>query len=129
MDNKSTFALRPLGSRKRVLLVVTKRDDCEQRSELLRRSGYEVDCADSTTSAVLMNRIHSYDIIVLPIELDCDSLQKISRRLQRQNPNATIACLADCRKPIPSLPPYRLLWQGEPPEYFVARIEALATTA
>jgi PleD family two-component response regulator len=129
MAHKSTFALRPLGARKRVLLVATNRDDCEQRSEFLRRRGYEVDCASSTADATAMSRVHSYDIIVLPIDLDCESLDKLGRKLQRQNPNATITCLADCKKPLPSLPGHCLLWKGEPLEYFLARMEALATTA
>lgn len=128
MTHKSEFALRPLGSHKRVLLVVTRQDSCEQRSELLRSRGYEVDCTTSTRSAVAMNRAKSYDIIVLPIDMDCDSLPKITRTLQRHNPNATIACLADCKKPLPALPGHCLLWKGEPLEYFVARVDALAVT-
>jgi CheY-like chemotaxis protein len=129
MAHKSTFALRPLGSRKRVLLVVSRRDNCERRSELLRSHGYEVDCTSSTASAIEMNRTNSYDIIVLSVELDCDTLQRISRTLQRQSPNVTVACLADCKKPLPALPGHCLLWKGEPMEYFLARMEALAVTA
>ena len=47
----------------------------------------------------------------------------------KRNPNAMIACLADCKKAIPPLPCDRLLWKGEPLEYFLARVEALAATA
>ena len=129
MEHKSTFAMRPIGMRKRVLLVGAAPGDVEQRSEFLRLRGYDVDSAACGESAVAMSRSHSYDLIVLPLELTNGCLEKISRKLQRLNPNATIACLADCKKPIPALPPDRLLWQGEPLEYFLARIDALAATA
>lgn len=129
MAHKSSFAMRPLGSRKRVLLVGASPSDAEQRSEFLRHRGYDVDSAACGESAIAMSRSHSYDLIVLPVESTNGCLEKICRKLQRLNPNTTIACLADCKKPIPALPPDRLLWQGEPLEYFLARIDALAATA
>lgn len=129
MAHKSTLAMRPLGSRKRVLLVGASPSDAEQRSAFLRLRGYDVDSAICGDSAVEMSRSHSYDLIVLPADLTNGCLEKVCRKLQRLNPNATIACLADCKKPIPALPPDRLLWQGEPLEYFLARIDALAATA
>ena len=129
MAHKSTFVMRPLGSRKRVLLFVENQEDGSRRSDFLRRRGYEVDYATCTEVALDMSRSRSYDIIVIPVELDCDALERLTRKLQRLNPNSTIACLADCKKPLPSLPSYKLLWKGEPLEYFLARVDALSATA
>jgi CheY-like chemotaxis protein len=129
MAHKSTFAMRPLGTRKRVLLVGATPSDAEQRSEFLRRRGYDVDSTLCSDAAVMLSRSHSYDLIVLPVEIANGSLDKLCRKLQRLNPNSTIACLADCKKPLPALPPDRLLWRGEPLEYFLARIDAMAATA
>jgi hypothetical protein len=63
------------------------------------------------------------------VDIENCHLDKLCRKLQRLNPNSTIACLADCKKPLPAMPPDRLLWKGEPLEYFTARIDALAATA
>jgi hypothetical protein len=128
MAAKSTFAMRPLESRKRVLLVCAANGDAVARLEFLRRRGYEVDTASCGEAAVTMARTHSYDLIVLPADLP-DGLSRLFRRLQRLNPNSTVACLADCKKPIPALPSGRWLWKGEPLEYFLARVDALAYTA
>src|SRR3954468_9454343 len=113
MAHKPTFAMRPLGSRKRVLLVVANRDDAARRSDVLRRRGYEVDSADGANDAVILSRQNSYDLIVLPVNLDSICVEKLSRRLQRLSPNSTIACLADSKKPLPAMPAGRLLWTGE----------------
>jgi len=121
--------MRPLGTRKRVLLVGATPSDAEQRSEFLRRRGYDVDSASCGETAVTLSRSHSYDLIVVPVDLANGRLDKLCRTLQRLNPNSTIACLADCKKPLPAHPPDRLLWKGEPLEYFLARIDALAATA
>jgi len=129
MAHKSTFVMRPIGTQKRVLLLVANREDASRRSEVLRRRGYEVDFATCTEAALNMSRSHSYDIIVVPVDLDCDGLERLTRKLQRLNPNSTVVCLADCKKPIPSLPSYKLLWKGEPLEYFLARVDALSATA
>jgi CheY-like chemotaxis protein len=129
MTHKSSFAMRPLGSQKRVLLVVNNREECARRSEFLRRRGYEVDCATHCDSAVTMSRARSYDVIVLPLELEPDTLDKLSRKLAKLNPNAAITCLADCTKPLPAFPGHRLLWLGEPLEYFIARVDALSKSA
>jgi len=129
MAHKSSFVMRPLGTRKRVLLVGATPRDAEQRSDFLRHRGYDVDSVTCGEAAVEISRSHSYDLIVLPVELANGCLEKFCRKLQRLNPNSTIACLADCKKPLPALPPDRLLWKGEPLEYFLARIDALAATA
>jgi CheY-like chemotaxis protein len=129
MTQKSTFVLRPLGARKRVLLVCATASECQLRSESLRSRGYDVDCASQCEAAVTLSRTRSYDLIVLPVELTNGTLAKLCRRLQRLNPNSTITCLADCKKPLPALPPDRLLWKGEPLEYFLARVDALSATA
>lgn len=129
MNHKPRLAAHPLGSRKRVLLVVANRDDAARRSDLLRSRGYEVDSVSGADDAVTFSRMHSYDLIVLPVDVDSVGVEKLSRRLHRLSPNSTIACLADCRKPIPSMPACSMLWKGEPLEYFLARIDALATTA
>jgi CheY-like chemotaxis protein len=126
---KSSFLIRPLGSRKRVLLVCATASDAEKRSDVLRDSGYEVDSASCCEAAVTLSRSRSYDLIVLPLELTNGTLERMCRRLKRLNPNSTIACLADCKKPLPALPPDRLLWKGEPLEYFLARVDALSTSA
>ena len=129
MESKSTFALRPLGTRKRVLLIGATPSDVEQRSEFLRNRGYDVDSTACGESAITLSRSHSYDLIVVPVEIANGRLNTLCRKLQRLNPNSTIACLADCKKPLPAMPPDRLLWKGEPLEYFTARIDALAATA
>jgi CheY-like chemotaxis protein len=129
MTHKSSSSMRPLGTRKRVLLVGATASDAERRCDCLRRRGYEVDSASCCEAAVTLSRSHSYDVIVLPLELTNGSLEKTCRRLQRLNPNSTITCLADSRKPLPALPPDRLLWKGEPLEYFLARVDALSTSA
>ena len=128
MARKATFVMRPLRTQKRVLLVVGNRDDAARRSDFLRHSGYDVDSCAGADAAVSMARIHSYDLIVLPVD-GKPGVEKLCRRLQRLNPNSTVACLADCKKPIPSLPASRLLWQGEPLEYFLARLDALSSIA
>jgi CheY-like chemotaxis protein len=129
MTHKSSFVMRPLGTRKRVLLVGATASDAEQRSDYLRRRGYEVDFTSNCEVAVTLSRTRSYDLIVLPVELSSGTLERTYRTLQRLNPNSTITCLADCKKPLPALPPDRLLWKGEPLEYFLARVDALSTTA
>ncbi len=129
MAHKSTFAMRPLGMRKRVLLVGVNLSDAEQRSEFLRSGGYEVDSASCGAAAIDMTRTHSYDLIVVPVDLGNGALEKLCRKLQRMSPNSTIACLADCKKPLPSIAPDRLLWKGEPLEYFLARVDSLSATA
>jgi len=129
MTQKTAFAMRPLGTRKRVLLVGATPSDAQQRSDFLRSRGYEVDSAVCGESALILSRSHSYDLIVVPVEIANGHLDKLCRKLQRLNPNSTIACLADCKKPLPAMPADRLLWKGEPLEYFLARIDALAATA
>jgi len=129
MAHKSTFVMRPLGTRKRVLLVGTTPSDAQARSEFLRSRGYEVDSTSCGELALTLSRSHSYDLIVVPVEIAKGHLDSLCRKLQRLNPNSTIACLADCRKPLPAMPAERLLWKGEPLEYFTARIDALAATA
>jgi PleD family two-component response regulator len=127
--HKSNLAAHPLGSRKRVLLVVTNRDEAARRSDVLRNRGYEVDSASGANDALTLSRMNSYDLIVLPVDVDSIGVEKLSRRLRRLSPNSLIACLADCKKPIPFMPAGNLLWKGEPLEYFLARIDALATIA
>jgi CheY-like chemotaxis protein len=129
MTHKSSFVMCPSGTRKRVLLVGATASDAEQRSDYLRRRGYEVDSASCCEVAVTLSRTRSYDLIVLPVELSNGTLERTCRTLERLNPNSTITCLADCKKPLPALPPDRLLWKGEPLEYFVARVDALSRTA
>ncbi len=129
MAHKSQLVMRPHGSHKRVLLVATAPSDTEKRLDILRARGFEADAANCSDVALALSRSHSYDLIVLGIDLEAGSLASFCRKLQRINPNSTVACLADCKKPIPALPPDRLLWRGEPLEYFLARVEALAATA
>jgi PleD family two-component response regulator len=128
MARKATFVMRPLRTQKRVLLVIGNSDDAARRTDFLRHSGYDVDSCIGEEAALTMSRTHSYDLIVLPVDGNVQ-VERLCRRLQRINPNSTVACLADCKKPIPSLPAGRLLWQGEPLEYFLARLDALSSTA
>ena len=127
MNQKTCLAINSFSARKRLLIVANTRVDADQRSEYLRRNGYEVDCASGSDVAISMTRTHSYDVVVLTI--DCDQIAELAARIQKLNPNAMVACLADCKKAIPPLPCDRLLWKGEPLEYFLARVEALAATA
>lgn len=128
MTGKSCFTVNSLSGRKRLLIVANTHVDAAQRSDYLRRNGYEVDCAAGGDVALAMTSTHSYDVVVLA--LDCDSsLPELAARIQKLNPNAMVACLADCKKAIPPLPCDRMLWKGEPLEYFKARVDALAATA
>jgi PleD family two-component response regulator len=129
MNHKPSLPAHPIGSRKRVLLVVTNRDDAARRCDVLRERGYDVDSVSGANDAVTFSRMHSYDLIVLPVDVDSIGVEKLSRRLHRLSPNSRIACLADGKKPIPSMPACSMLWKGEPLEYFLARIDALATSA
>ena len=128
MNYKSVFAMPSLSTRKRVLIVTKAGAAAQQRSEFLRRNGYEVDTASSLASAVEMTRTHSYDLVVLALN-DYADIKKVASQIQRLNPNTLITCLTDVRKAIPPLPSHRMLWTGEPLEYFLARVEALAATA
>lgn len=127
MNRKSSFAVTSLSGRKRLLLVADNAGEVGLRSEFLRRNGYDVDFANGAAMAQAMARTHSYDIVLMAIE--CPALKTLAAKLQRLNPNATVACLADCSKAIPPLPCSRMLWKGEPLEYFLARVETLAATA
>ena len=129
MNSKSHFVMHSLSSRKRLLIVANTPVDADQRSEFLRRNGYEVDCASSSDVALAMARTHSYDVVVLALEDNCGEVTFLANALQKSNPNAMVACLADCKKPVPPLRCDRMLWKGEPLEYFLARVEALAATA
>lgn len=128
MTRNATFVVRPLRAQKRVLLVVANRDDAERRTDFLRRRGFYVDSCSGADAAVSLSRSNSYDFIVLPVDAT-PAVEKVCRRLQRLNPNTTVACMADCKKPIPSLPAGRLLWEGEPLEYFLARLDTLSASA
>jgi hypothetical protein len=128
MNQKACFVLPSLSRRKRVLIVTKANTEAQQRSEFLRRNGYEVDCASSLNGAVTLTRTHSYDLVVLAVN-DCSAIKKTAAQIQRLNPNTLITCLTDVRKAIPPLPSHRMLWSGEPLEYFLARVEALAATA
>lgn len=127
MNSKPCFATNALSSRKRLLIVANTCADADQRSEYLRRNGYEVDCATEKDVALALSRTHSYDVVVLALE--CAGIAELADHIQKLNPNAMVACLADCKKAIPPLPCDRMLWKGEPLEYFLARVEALAATA
>jgi CheY-like chemotaxis protein len=118
-----------LSARKRLLIVANTRVDADQRSEFLRRNGYEVDCATGSDVALSMARTRSYDVVVLALEGESIDVAFLAKAIQKSNPNAMVACLADCKKPVPLLPPNRMLWRGEPLEYFLARVETLAATA
>ena len=109
--------------------MVPNRDDAARRCDVLRQRGYEVDSVSEANDAVTFSRMHSYDLIVLPVDVGSVGVEKLSRRLHRVSPNSRIACLADGKKPIPSMPACSMLWKGEPLEYFLARVDALATTA
>lgn len=128
MSRKATFVGRPLRAQKRVLLVLTNHDDGERRMDFLRRRGYAVDSCPGADAALTMSRTHSYDFIVLAVD-SAPGVERVCRRLQRLNPNSTVACMADLKKPIPSLPAGRLLWAGEPLEYFLARLDTLSAIA
>jgi CheY-like chemotaxis protein len=127
MAHKALLPLERTASKKRLLIVAATCTDADMRSAYLRTRGYEVDCVSSADSALKMSRINSYDLVVLTIESECLSIQQTAHELQRLNPNSAVACLADCKKPIPPMPCDRLLWKGEPLEYFVARVETLAS--
>lgn len=118
-----------LHARKRVLILTDGISDAELRSSSLRSRGYEVDSVDCADAAIALTRSRSYDLIVIPLQCEKVCAEKLGRQLQRMNPNSMIACLADCKKPLPQLKSANLLWKGEPIEYFIARIDTLATTA
>jgi len=129
MNRKSHFVMQPLSTRKRLLMVANTHVDAEQRSEFLRRHGYDVDCASGSDVALTLVRNRSYDVVVLALEDECGDVTFLAKAIQKSNPNAMVACLADCKKPVPQVPCHRMLWKGEPLEYFLARVEALAATA
>jgi len=112
--------------RKRLLIVGSTCFDTDQRSEYLRLRGYDVDCTPDLNAALDLSRSHTYDLIVLALDPEDHSISKVAEQLKRINPNSTITCLADCKKPIPPLPCHSMLWMGEPLEYFAARVEALS---
>jgi len=122
---RKPYELSSLSARKRLLMVASTLPDAGYRSEFLRRNGYEVDFASGSEMALAMSRTHSYDVVLLCV--DTPGLEVLATRIQRLNPNALVACLADCSKAIPALPCDRMLWKGEPMEYFLARVNALAT--
>ena len=128
MVRKAHFVVRPLRAQKRVLLVLADHHNANRRLEFLRRRGFDVDSCSGAEAAVTMSRTHSYDLIVLPVDA-APTVEKLCRRLQRLNPNSTVACIADCSKPIPALPAGLLLWEGEPLEYFLARLDTLSAIA
>jgi CheY-like chemotaxis protein len=125
MNRKTDLAL--ISGRKRLLLVASTLPDAGFRSEFLRRNGYEVDFASGPETAITMSRTRSYDVVLLYVETP--AVETLAGRIQRLNPNALVACLADCSKAIPALPCHRMLWKAEPMEYFLARVNALAATA
>jgi len=127
MNRKSTFAVTSLSGRKRLLLVADNAGESGLRSEFLRRNGYDVDFANGAALALAMARTHSYDIVLMAVETP--ALKVLASKLQRLNPNATVGYLADCSKTLPPMPCSRMLWKGEPLEYFLARVETLAATA
>jgi len=129
MNRKPHLVVNPLSTRKRLLIVANTRVDADQRSEFLRRNGFEVDCAAGRDVALAMSRTRSYDVVVLALDSDCHVIANLAGAIQKANPNAMVACLADCKKPVPPLPCDRMLWKGEPLEYFLARVETLAATA
>lgn len=128
MNQKPTFAaVTSISCRKRLLFVAERLGDAGLRSEFLRRNGYDVDFANGSGMALAMARTHSYDIVLMGV--DTPALNALAAKLQRLNPNATVAYLADCSQVIPPMPCYRMLWKGEPLEYFLARVETLAAIA
>jgi len=127
MNVKPSFAMTSLSVRKRLLFVGDRLGDAGLRSEFLRRNGYEVDFANGAAMALAMARTHSYDIVLMGVETP--ALKALATKVQRLNPNATVGYLADCGQVIPPMPCYRMLWKGEPLEYFLARVETLAATA
>ena len=129
MNHKSSFAVTSISARKRMLIVANTRVDADLRSDYLRRNGYEVDCASGSDVALTLSRTRSYDVVLLAVDNDCGEIAALAHQLQKNNPNALVACLADCKKPVPHLPCDRMLWKGEPLEYFLARVETLAATA
>jgi CheY-like chemotaxis protein len=129
MAQKSCFAINSISVRKRMLIVGSTRFDANQQTDFLRRRGYEVDCASRGDVAISMTRTHSYDVVVLALDCDSPRIAELAARIQKLNPNALVTCLADCKKALPPLPAHRMLWKGEPLEYFLARVEALAATA
>jgi len=129
MGTKHCFEMNTLSGRKRLLMVAGTRKDADQRSEILRRNGYDVDCACRSDIALTLSRTHSYDVVLLALECESPQIAAIADEIQKLNPNALVACIADCGKAIPPLPCDRMLWKGEPLEYFLARVNALAATA
>ncbi len=127
MNRKTSFAITSLSGRKRLLLVAETRGDAGLRSEFLRRNGYDVDFASGAAMALAMARTHSYDLVLMAV--DTPALKALAAKVQRLNPNAAVAYLADCSQSIPPMPCYRMLWKGEPLEYFLARVETLTATA
>ena len=129
MNRKAHFVITSISARKRLLMVANTRMDADRRAEFLRRNGFEVDCAVCSDDAIHLSRSHSYDVVVLALEGDCHVVADLATILQKTSPNAMVACLADCKKPVPPLPCDRMLWKGEPLEYFLARVETLAAIA
>ena len=129
MTRKTCFVMNSYSDHKRLLIVTNTRADANKRSDYLRRNGYEVDCATGTDVAISMTRTHSYDVALLVLDCDCSEIARLAAQIQKLNPNCLVACLADCSKAIPPLPAHRMLWKGEPLEYFKARVDALAAIA
>lgn len=127
MNHKPAFSMTSLSARKRLLFVAGSLGDAGLRSDFLRRNGYDVDFANGPAMALAMARTHSYDIVLMGV--DTPALKALAARVQKLNPNAAVAYLADCSKTIPPMPCYRMLWKGEPLEYFLARVETLTATA
>jgi hypothetical protein len=120
------IGLTSFSGNKRVLIVSETCVDSDERSAYLRSRGFRVDCAGCAETAVRMSRTISYDLVVLTMDV---ATTRLAAELERLNPSAMVTCLADCKKPIPPLRCDRLLWTGEPLEYFAARVETLAATA
>src|ERR1700751_1546937 len=89
-------------SSKRVLIVAPTCVDSSERSECLRLRGFQVDCVVHSDLELRMSPTNSYDLILLTANLSM--LGDLAADLQNLNPHAKIACLADCKKPIPPLP-------------------------
>src|SRR3954452_18113103 len=103
MTHKSSFVMRPIGTRKRVLLVGATPSDAARRSEFLRHRGYDVDSVTCGEAAVEISRSHSHDLIVLPVELTNGCLEKFFRRLLGLIANSMIDRCADFKQPPPPL--------------------------
>ncbi|HEU5336505.1 MAG TPA: hypothetical protein VFU27_11100 [Terriglobales bacterium] len=86
-------ALAPVGTRKRILLVVSDDVRRDLRARVFRKLGLDVECAADISEARSLWRADSYDLVLLDVDREACNAKKFCTEVKAAKPPQAVAFL------------------------------------